>query len=199
MTPLPLTVDIEGREAVVVGGGPVAERRVRTLLEARANLTVVSPELTSSLKEMDIIWKRKTFDHGDLENAFLVVAATGDDRVDQEVKRAGGDVPLLNVAGHREVGNIQFPASLTRGRLSIAVTTGGASPALASSLRNSIEEGFDEDYASYVDFLYRCRVEITATSWTDGKKKEVLRELLDDKYKNKQEQERIIAWLEEMK
>ncbi|SDJ45879.1 NAD(P)-binding protein [Salimicrobium halophilum] len=200
MSHLPLNIDVKGRRIIIVGGGPVAEKRAKAFLGTGAMITVVSPEVTPTLAnwagEEDLHWLRKEYEPEVVNGAFLVVAATGVRSVDREVKEAAKEVPLVNIAGEAEYGNTHFPSYLSRGRLSIAVSTDGASPALASRIRHRLEEEFDEDYARYIDFLYLCRMKIKELRLSKRKRKEVLEEILDEKYEKEREQERMVAWLE---
>ncbi|WP_102335671.1 NAD(P)-binding protein [Salimicrobium jeotgali] len=200
MSHLPLTVDMKGKRVVIVGGGAVAEKRAKKLLDADASITIVSPEVTPGLGhlagEERFYWKRRTFEPRDIEGVFLLIAATGNRQVDEEVKKAGENVPLVNIAGEADAGNIHFPAHFSRGRLSIAVSTGGASPALAARIKSRLEEEYDEDYAAYLDFLHVCRTTIKTSGLSGEKKKEAIKKLLDEDYGEEKEQARMVAWLE---
>ncbi|SDY08127.1 NAD(P)-binding protein [Salimicrobium album] len=200
MSHLPLTVDMKGKMVVIVGGGPVAEKRAKKLLDAEASITIVSPEVTPDLEylagEERFYWKRRTFEPRDIEGVFLLIAATGNRQVDEEVKKAGENVPLVNIAGEADAGNIHFPAHFSRGRLSIAVSTGGASPALAARIKSRLEEDYDEDYGAYLDFLHVCRTTIKTSGLSKEKKKEAIKKLLDEEYEEEKEQARMVAWLE---
>lgn len=157
----PLMLDLTGMPAVVIGGGRVAVRKVETLLEAKAAVTIVSPKLDQELlplvKEGRAVWKRQLFSPDVLEGAWLVVAATDDAAVNAQVAAAAGEGRLLNVVDQPELGNCQFPAYLRRGRLTLAVSTGGASPRLAQQIRDGWKEQFDETWAERLERLYRER------------------------------------------
>ncbi|WP_404404353.1 NAD(P)-binding protein [Jeotgalibacillus malaysiensis] len=200
MSHLPLTVNMKGKRVVIVGGGTVAEKRAKKLLDAEASITIVSPEITPGLGhlagEERFHWKRRTFERSDIEGAFLLIAATGNRHVDEEVKKAGENVPLVNISGEADAGNIHFPAHFSRGRLSIAVSTGGASPALAARIKNRLEEEYDEDYAAYLDFLHVCRTKIKTSGLSEEKKKEAINKLLDEDCGEEKEQALMVARLE---
>jgi hydroxymethylbilane synthase len=139
----PLSLNVRGRRVVVVGGGNVAERKIGMLLEAGANVRVVSPSLTRALEELAsqhrIEWSKKPFEVGDLDDAFLAFAATSDDAVNAatvEAARTRGI--LVNDAGRAERGDFFTPAIHRRDSLTIAIDTGGTAPAVAKLLREQI-------------------------------------------------------------
>lgn len=161
----PIYLDLEGRRCVVVGGGAVAERKVTTLLEYGADVTVISPELTAGLSapaaEGRFSRVARRYQSGDLEGAWLVFCAT-DDRptniaVFEEAQARG--VPA-NVVDDPELCSFIVPSIVARGDLQIAISTGGASPALAKRTRRRLEEEFGPEYAVLMDLLkeFRARV-----------------------------------------
>lgn len=162
---LPVMLDCAGRRCVVVGGGAVGERKVYGLLEAGADVEVVSPAVTDRLMELDrdgsIRWSARTFQPEDVSGAFLVYAATDlaevNDRV-AEVCHAAG-VPV-NVTSRAESGSFITPRVIRRGRLTVAVSTSGAGPAAAGRIAAQLEQLLGPEYEPYLDFLHHLRGEI---------------------------------------
>ena len=158
----PLMVDLTGRRCLVVGGGEVAERKVRALLEAGGEVLVVSPALTPGLealkREGRIVHLARPYQPGDLAGSFLVFGATDDHRVNRrladEAKAAG---VLANMADSPTSGTFLAPAVLTRGDLVIAISTGGDSPALARKIREDLESVYGEEYAELLNVLEQVR------------------------------------------
>jgi precorrin-2 dehydrogenase/sirohydrochlorin ferrochelatase len=155
-------IGMERRRAVVVGGGKVAERKVAGLREAGAQVTVIGPAQTEQL----LAWAQagaislipRRYCQGDLAGAFLVVAATDDPGVNQTVcdeARAGGC--LINSVEHPERSDFIVPAVVRRGDVTIAIGTGGASPALARHLRQRVEQIIGPAYASAAALLAELR------------------------------------------
>lgn len=150
----PLCLEMAGRRCLVVGGGPVAERKVAGLLEAGARLTVVSPAVTARLAD----WARaerirligREYAASDLVGHSVVFVATDDGRVNADVARdARAAVVLVNAADDPAHCDFILPAVLRRGELTVAVSTGGASPALARTVRDELDAYLDrEDYAA---------------------------------------------------
>nr|MBF0221515.1 bifunctional precorrin-2 dehydrogenase/sirohydrochlorin ferrochelatase [Desulfobulbaceae bacterium] len=165
----PAYLDIKGRECVVVGGGRVALRKVRGLLECNASVSVVSPILHAELAALHaqgkIIWHEKKYSKGDIVGAFLVIAATNDQGAQEEVFHDARQLnTLLNVADVPEKCNFILPARVQRGSLSISVSTGGKSPALAKMLRKKLEQEFDENYTVLNDIMGIVRPEVIQTN-----------------------------------
>jgi precorrin-2 dehydrogenase / sirohydrochlorin ferrochelatase len=131
----PVFLDIRGKLCVVVGGGRVARRKVKGLLAAGAEVRVVSPKVDSRLaalaRDGEIEWLARAYTEGDLDNAFLVFAAT-DDRRTQELicLHAAAARQLVNVVDDPGRCNFHVPSSFRRGDLTIAVSTSGKSPAV---------------------------------------------------------------------
>jgi len=155
----PAFLDLKDKKAVVVGGGQVAERKARTLIKAGASVTVISPSITAGLKRLkdkgrlDHI-KRK-YKKGDLKDAFIVIAGTSSKETNLRVARDAGH--LVNVIDSPDEGNFIVPAVVERGPLTMAVSTGGASPAVSRAIRKEIESRYDREFARYLRFAESVR------------------------------------------
>ena len=157
-----MMVDLTGRRCLVVGGGAVAERKVLLLAECGAAVEVVSPKLTARLMSLAssrrIRVLRRLVRPSDLAGAFLVVVATDDPQVNREVaarvKQAGG---LVNVVDDPAACSFLVPAVVRRGDLTIAISTGGGSPALAKRLRQHLEQTIGPEYEAFVAALRLLR------------------------------------------
>jgi len=158
----PMMVDLAGRRCLVVGGGRVAERKVALLLEAGADVAVVSPVVTPRIADLAargaIRLARRTVRPADLDRVFLAFAATDDAEVNQgvarEVRSAGG---LVNVADAPEACDFHVPSVVRRGDLTIAISTGGGSPALAKRLRQRLEATIGPEYEAFLAALRELR------------------------------------------
>ena len=147
----PLCLNISGRLCVVIGGGRVAERKVRGLLYAGGLVRVVSPAVTSGLEALAeqhaIEWRQKTYSRADLDGALLVFAATDNTGVQQAIfDDARADGLLINVADAPQSCDFQVPAAVRRGELILSVATNGTSPAVAAMVRRRIEREFGDEY-----------------------------------------------------
>jgi precorrin-2 dehydrogenase / sirohydrochlorin ferrochelatase len=157
----PAFLNLRGKKCIVVGGGKVAERKVAALIRAGACVMVISPELTAALErrraagEIDHIGRK--YRKGDLKGAFVVIAATSSEEINRSVSI---DAPLLvNVVDAPELCNFIAPAAVRRGPLAIAVSTGGASPAMAAAVRGELELLYGNETGRYLLFLGKLRKE----------------------------------------
>ncbi|WP_169713619.1 precorrin-2 dehydrogenase/sirohydrochlorin ferrochelatase family protein [Paludifilum halophilum] len=182
MSQIPLMVDLSGQRAVVVGGGTVAARKVSALLEAGASITVIAPEASAFLREQAeqgmIDWCRKLFDPGDLNEAWVVVAATDSPEVNRRVAACVQPRQLVTVVDQPRFGNFHIPARLRRGRLVLAVSTMGASPVLAKKIRDELSERYDETWEAKLDQLYQERERIKRSGWSPEEKRKRLKGLV---------------------
>ena len=161
----PIFLNIEGRRCVVIGGGPVAERKVEGLLRDGASVTVISPSLTKSLEslanEENIRHLARDYREGDLADYQLAFAVTGDDGVNAAVAREGRERGVwVNAADDPAHCDFILPSVLRRGELVVAVATGGSSPALSRVIREELESYFSEDYATLAAIAAEVRREL---------------------------------------
>lgn len=161
----PMNVKLEGRRCIVLGGGGVALRKVRTLLQAGAEVLLFAPvakdELKALAEEGKILWRREAFHSGGLPNGFLLIAATDDETVNlraiAEAKTLG---MLVNAPAQPELSDFTVPASFRRGELLITVSTGELSPACSRWIREALEDEFSEDFAKWLEILAELREEM---------------------------------------
>jgi len=163
----PVFLEMKGRPCVVVGGGAVAERKVEGLLAAGARVTVVSPELAPGLaalkEEGRLRHVARPYREGDLEGYELAVVATDDGSVNAVVAREGRERGVwVNAVDDPPNCDFILPSVIRRGDVVIAISTGGASPALARRLREELEAFLEEDSASLAGLLQDVRQELRA-------------------------------------
>ena len=137
----PLFLELTDQPAVVVGAGPVATRKTRTLLAAGARVTVIAPVATPAMRRLKkVCWVRRCYQSGDLRGARIVIAATNDLAVNQQVcAESHRRRQLVNCAAPPDAGNFIMPALVRQGEFTIAISTGGASPSKAKALREKLE------------------------------------------------------------
>ncbi|MEW6679701.1 MAG: bifunctional precorrin-2 dehydrogenase/sirohydrochlorin ferrochelatase [bacterium] len=136
----PIFLDIEGKRCVVVGGGKVAKRKIERLLEARADVVVISPDLDESLKER-VLWIKREYKNGDLEGAFIAIAATNDKQINQMVYNEAEKMGILiNVVDKPKLCRFIVPSLIQRDDVTIAISTEGKDPSLAKEIRIKIEK-----------------------------------------------------------
>ncbi len=169
----PLFLDLTGRPCVVIGGGPVAERKVEGLLAVGASVTVVSPSLCPALealaRERRIRHVGREYAPGDLAGYQLAFVATDDSEVNQAVSREGQARGVwVNAADDPAHCDFILPSVLRRGDLVVAVATGGASPALSRAVREELEAYFTQDYAALAEVVAEVRRELKGRERVPG-------------------------------
>ncbi|PGA25838.1 NAD(P)-binding protein [Bacillus wiedmannii] len=197
----PLTVRVEKKRVVVIGGGKVAGFKIIPLLKQGADIVVISPELDANLvklvEEKQIRWYQREYEKSDIQGAFLVVAASSDALLNEQIAEDSTEHQLVNVITNPESGNVHFPAAIHRGLLNVAVSTGGASPKLAKKIRDDIANKYDEAYGSYLDFLYEVRIKVKELQIEKRERNILLQEVLKSIYvQNEQKRELFLQELE---
>ena len=170
---------LEGRAAVVVGGGEVAARKVQDLLAAKANLTVIAPQLCDAIValagEKRIVAHGRPYRTGDLDGAFVVIAATDDEGLNARISEdAAAQNVLVNVVDRPALCTFTVPATVRRGDLTIAVTTEGRCPALAGILREELEERYGPEYSELVSLFGELRKKMIELGWNGQRIRETL-------------------------
>jgi len=161
----PVFLSISGRKCVVVGGGQVALRKVRGLLEHSADVGVISPHLCPELVQLAESGEIRAFNReyrtGDLADAFVAIVATDDRELNRQVaEEARSKAVLVNVVDDAENSDFIVPSYLRRGEVTIAVSTSGRSPALARKIRTRLEKELGNEYASLIHLIGEVRAEV---------------------------------------
>jgi len=164
---------MQARQTVVVGGGYVAARKVEGLLASESQVKVISPVLVPELQLLAdsgvITVFERSYQDGDLEGAFLAIAATDEITINHAVwAEAMKRGCLINVVDDPEHSTFILPAVLQRGEMSVAVSTGGSSPALARRLRERLEDIIGLEYGTLTELMAELRPELLA-SFPPGK------------------------------
>jgi len=165
ITYYPISLNIRGRKCVVVGGGEVALRKVKVLLEHGANVEVISPDLCPELAQLaergKISARNHAYELGGLAGAFLAVAATDDVEINRQVaEEARSKAILVNVVDDADNSDFIVPSCLHRDGLTIAVSTSGQSPALARKIRARLEKEITDHYGTLAHLIGEVRAEI---------------------------------------
>lgn len=161
----PAFLDVKNRTCVIIGGGNVAEGKIASLLECQARVKMVCPEVTDGVKEMasagTITWLQREYRQGDLEGAFIAIAATDDNAVNRQIaQEAESRGILLNVVDVTHLCTFIAPSVVKKGDVTVAISTGGLSPALARKLRESLEVNPVLDYAELAPMLSEVRQDL---------------------------------------
>lgn len=180
-----VSLDLKNKKCLVIGGGNVAERKVRTLLECGATVHVVSPEISPALKSMAgeglIMYRQGSYECRDLNDMFLVFGATGREEVNRQ---AADDCTsrnlLVNIVDDPAKCSFFVPATVRRGSLAIAVSTSGRSPLLARRIREELELVYGPQYEEFLEILGGLREKIINNVSDPEKKKKILEDLVNE-------------------
>lgn len=182
----PILLNLEGKHVVVIGGGLVAFQKLKTLEGTNASITIISPTIISEIEQWILHhsskWLCKQFEPSDIEDVDMIIAATNNPIVNNEIRLHKKKGQLLLQVDDAKKGDFIVPAVVRRGKLSISVSTDGASPSLTRKLKKDIDEQFDERFGEYVDFLDEARTFILQEIQDTEVKRKCLKSLLDSKF-----------------
>ena len=181
----PVNLILDDKPVIVLGGGHVALRKIEGLLEAKAKVTVVSPEIVEGIKKLvenkEIAWIKKCYEKSDLKGFELIVCAVGNEEVNKVVYADAHELRILiNVVDRFELCDFALPAKIRRGNLLVTFSTNGKSPALSRYLRQTMEKEFDDTYAIWLDRLNVLRGEAIAALPTADDREIFWRSALSD-------------------
>jgi precorrin-2 dehydrogenase/sirohydrochlorin ferrochelatase len=191
----PIFLDLRGRRCTVVGGGRVAERKVQALLRAGARVQVISPAVTPRLARLaarkKIRLTPRAYRPSDLERPaparvkrprgvrpVLVFASTDSPETQTAIRKDAEKIgALVNAADDAEESDFIVPASFAQGDLQVAISTSGASPALARRLRRQLQLTLGREYRGYLRFLREARKQVMATVPDEAQRTKIFRQL----------------------
>ncbi|KPK96252.1 hypothetical protein AMJ80_00965 [bacterium SM23_31] len=161
----PITLDLNGKPVLIIGAGSVGERKIMSVYNAGANITVISEHYSEPVKKLvregKIRLIERSYQAGDCRGYFMVIGSTGSNAVNtaisQECTALG---TLVNIVDQPELCSFHVPAVVTRGDFQIAVSTGGKSPALSREIRKELEEQYGDEYGRLTDRLGIIRKEL---------------------------------------
>lgn len=188
----PVFLDLKYVPCLVGGGGQVGERKIKTLLSCSADVFLVSRDLTPYLEEEigkgRIELLAQDYHTGHLSGKFLVIVATDDPILNAKIGREAQEKGMLcNVVDKPQKCNFILPSLVSRGDLTIAVSTAGKSPALAKRIRQNLEKEFGEIYGLYLELLGQLREEILSRQMPQQQNQKIFQALVEAP---------VLSWLE---
>jgi precorrin-2 dehydrogenase/sirohydrochlorin ferrochelatase len=188
----PVFLDLRNVSCLVIGGGQVGERKVLSLLSCGAGVSLISRELTPYLRgEVEagrITWLAQFYETRYLDGMFLVIGATDDAELNESIGREARERGLLcNIVDDPQKCNFILPSLLTRGDLTIAVSTAGKSPAMAKKIRQDLEKSFPESYGLYLELLGQIRTMVLKEKRPQKENQRIFEALIHSP---------LLAWLE---
>lgn len=180
----PINLDLARKRCVVVGGGRVAERKIRTLLEFQAAVTVVAPwvnsEIAELIREGKISHKVGEYESRDLEGATLVIGATNDRTINSRISTDAENLGVLvNIVDDPALCNFILPSALIRGDVVIGISTGGSSPLLSKKIKKQIESVIGDEYGILAALMGRLRPEVKQTVEDEEERIQIWHRILD--------------------
>ncbi len=176
-----ISLDLQGRLCVVIGGEDEAAHKTSLLLDVGAKVVVVNPTLNTPLRKLTaagkVLHRGRRFRSADTQGAFAILNTLPDDTDLAKSLRDLSEAERFLVwsIDQPELSNFMMPAVVQRGALRVAISTSGASPALASTLRRNSEEIFDEEFEKFLDWLGELRKNVQADEPSMEKRKERLK------------------------
>jgi precorrin-2 dehydrogenase/sirohydrochlorin ferrochelatase len=180
----PVNLDIKGRQCLVVGGGRVGSRKVDTLVQCGAVVTVVSAEVSPAVKQLAdekaILLKQRAYRASDVEGMFLVIGATDNETLNRQINADAERLNLLcNIADRPEICNFILPAIVRRGSFVMAISTAGKSPAFAKHVRKRLETQFGPEYGVVLELMGAIRSKLLAGAHEPEVHKPLFEQLID--------------------
>lgn len=182
MSLFPIFLKLATRPCIVIGAGHLAESKIESLQAANAKVTVIAPAATDRIQNLaaagEIEWHKREYANGDLEGSFLVVAATNHPAVNRAVFHEAAEKGVLcNAVDDPPFCDFYFPSVVRRGNLQIAISTAGASPALAQKIRKDINAQLPLDAGDWLNELGNLRREVVAAEPLNDERKWLLHQL----------------------
>lgn len=184
---LPVYIHSSKVRVLIVGGGHIALRKLKSIVDSQTKVTVIAMSLSAEFEEFvamhQISFIEKSYEKGDASGYELVIAATNNTETNNLIQEDAEQ--LINRVDAVEKGNILLPATIRRGQLVLTVSTGSASPILAKKIKRDLEQQFDDNYTGYIDFLSRVRAKYVGNQ-------AILRAVVDESFINMTDSQREI-------
>jgi precorrin-2 dehydrogenase/sirohydrochlorin ferrochelatase len=179
----PIFLDIQNKDCLVVGGGPVGVRKAVTLGKCGANVKIISDRFSvrfDELEKLSICFEQKGYEKKDIKGMFLVFAATNNSDLNQQIKKDASLYNILcNVADKPDNSDFLLPSIVDRGDLVVAVSTSGSSPAMAKRVRQDLEQRFGPEYAKLLQLMGNIRKTLLLSGHNPDENKAIFYTLID--------------------
>lgn len=181
----PIMLKLEGRKCVVIGGGSVAQRKAEGLMQAQADVILISPQSTPTLREWSdagrVRWVERQVEEKDLDGAVLVFAATDQPHINRWIAEVCAQRAIpVNIADEGEAGDFLVPAVLRQGDLVLTASTSGAGPALASRIILELADRYGQEYNESIEILRAIRLIVKDEVADISERRELLKAAVTD-------------------
>ena len=161
----PINLDIEGKICIVLGGGQVANRKIKGLLNAGGKVIVIAPDICETIQQLvdskKIEWQQQKYSNGCLPEGLILIAATNDPKINRlAAAEASSKHMLVNIVNVKGVGSFTVPSVIRRDNLMLTISTEGLSPALSKCIRQYLETQFNDNFARWLERLSKIRDEV---------------------------------------
>ena len=178
MSLYPLSLDVKNNLCTVIGAGEVARRKIESLLDAGARVKVISPD-AKDIENVENV--AREYKKGDLKDSFLVIAATDNKSINEQVFREAKENNILvNVVDKPDFCNFFVPSVINRGKLQITISTEGSCPALSKKIRKELEKVYTQDYKNYCEIIEKGRKKVIE-NYPEAERKNKINSILNDK------------------
>ncbi|MGN0466807.1 MAG: bifunctional precorrin-2 dehydrogenase/sirohydrochlorin ferrochelatase [Lachnospiraceae bacterium] len=185
MAYFPVFIEMKNKTCLVVGGGRIATRKIKTILSYGANVKVIAPKICDEIKQyakenINLDMQEREFAYEDCEGMFLVIGATNDIKLNKNIYRYCNQRNILvNIINGKDFCTFLFPSTIRRKDISIGITTSGKSPALAKAIRKQIEENLPSHYGELNEILGWAREYIIGEIGEERKRRRIFSHLIE--------------------
>ncbi|WP_052447271.1 precorrin-2 dehydrogenase/sirohydrochlorin ferrochelatase family protein [Clostridium polynesiense] len=179
---MPLMIDFKDKNVVIIGGGKVAFRKCVTILKYGGIITVISPDFVEEFKSIQnkITLIKEPYNSCYLKDAYLIVAATNNREINKEISDyCKRNSAFCNVSDSLEESSVIFPSTITRGDLSLSISTSGKVPFLNKKIKKELESIYGEEYSQYINVLAGIREKVLKEDFTEEEKKIIFSKVLN--------------------
>ncbi len=199
----PVFINLKKFKCLVIGGGKVAERKIATLLKYDADITIISPIITPTIKKIykqkKIKLKLRKYRTADLKSFNFIITATDDNKLNMQIANIAGKMDILvNTAGNTNSSFI-MPAAFNKGLIKIAVSTSGLNPCLAKIIKEEIEKNFDKNLEKYFKFISKIRQTILKEIKNKKDREELIKKISSNKILNLVRNSHPQVWITKIK
>jgi len=179
----PVNLDIKGKNCLVVGGGTVGTRKIKTLLSCHARVTTISPLFTDDILKLDnpnLTIHKRDYSSSDIEGMFIVICATDNSQLNLKIADDAKQKNILcNIIDNPSGCNFTLPSVIERGDLMVTVSTGGKSPLFAKKLKGELLEKFGPEYGDLLKVMGKIREKIVTESNNPEGNKELFERIIE--------------------
>ena len=176
----PFYIDIENKNCVIVGGGKIALHKLKKIIPFNPKITVISPKICDEIKDFGVEIKYRCFTDSDIKNAFIVISATDDEKLNAHIfELCKAENILVNTVDDKSKCGFIFPSIIKKDDITIGITTSGQSPLYAKYLREKIEDVLECINPQIIDILSKYRPIIKEKINSEHLRKKANQQILD--------------------